>query len=70
MPTLVESHDGGNHRRSVQHLRIFLSGKEHHCSIQFVEIKCIGQLQRALLEILIDLVFDILDRNLPYPIAF
>jgi hypothetical protein len=64
MAALVESHNRSDQRWPVQDLRVFLCGQKHDRRLQLVNIQGIGELEGALLEIFIDRVLDVGNRDL------
>ena len=61
----MEVKDSGNGERSSKNLLLCLSFQYQSSRFQLVQIQSFGKFSRVLLELLVDGVFDIIDRNFP-----
>jgi hypothetical protein len=62
----VEADDGSLELRAVQLLRFGLCTEEERGGVQFVQIERLGQLERLLPEVIVDLVFVVSECDLAW----
>ena len=62
----VEADNGGLQARAVQLLGFAFGAQEEGSSVQLVEVQGVGQFQRLLLEVVVDLILVVVDGDLAW----